>query len=154
MTVRLWPLVLALLWLTASPAAAEGQNLLRNPSFEEGWYHASMSNFIPNGWSYWFQHRATDEPRLYWMPEPEFGGIEDRPGQAISGRWSARWFNIWAVHNAGLYQRVAVPRDAWLRFSVWLLSWSSQRDQWRGSESWEHPRGGVGPTRGTPPLRP
>jgi hypothetical protein len=150
----LLPLLLALALLPVSPTRAQTQNLLRNPSFEEGWYHASMSSFIPNGWSYWFQHRAPDEPRLHWMPEPEFGGIEDRPGQAVSGRWSARWFNIWAIHNAGLYQRVAVPRDAWLRFSVWLLSWSSQRDQWRVSESWQHRWVGIDPTGGTDPFSP
>jgi hypothetical protein len=150
----LLPLLLALALLPVSPTRAQTQNLLRNPSFEEGWYHASMSSFIPNGWSYWFQHRAPDEPRLHWMPEPEFGGIEDRPGQAVSGRWSARWFNIWAIHNAGLYQRVPVPRDAWLRFSVWLLSWSSQRDQWRVSESWQHRWVGIDPTGGTDPFSP
>jgi hypothetical protein len=151
---RLCSLVLALALLPVSPGHAEGQNLLRNPSFEEGWYHASMSNFIPNGWSYWFQHRAPDEPRLHWMPEPEFGGIEDRPGQATSGRWSARWFNIWAIHNAGLYQRVAVPRGARLRFAIWVLSWSSQNDQWLVSESWQHRWVGIDPTGGTDPFSP
>jgi hypothetical protein len=140
--------------LAPRPAAAAGENLLANPSFEEGWYHASFSNFIPNGWGYWFQHRAPDEQRLHWMPEPEFGGIVDREGQQISGRWSARWFTIWAIHNAGLYQRVRVPRDAPVRFSIWMLSWASQNDTWRVSESWQHRWVGIDPTGGTDPFSP
>src|SRR5438477_2502510 len=101
-------------------AHADGQNLLYDPSFEEGKYHVSMSNFIANGWSYWYQGRAADDTRGNWMPEPEYGIISDRIGQAHSGAKSQRWFNSWAIHNAGVYQRIAVPPGAWLRFSIWM----------------------------------
>jgi hypothetical protein len=147
--------LLALLILAStvgSASAADGPNLLANPSFEGGVYHASMSNFIPEGWGYWFQHRNPGEERLYWMPEPEFGLIVDRPGQAVSGSKSARWFNIWAIHNAGLYQRVQVPENALVQFTIWVLSWSADGDTFLQSESWHHRAVGIDPTGGTDPF--
>jgi hypothetical protein len=144
-----------LLFATSSRLAwAEGPNLLANPSFEGGVYHASMSNFIPEGWGYWFQHRDPGEPRLYWMPEPEFGLIVNRPGQSVSGAKSARWFNIWAIHNAGLYQRVEVPENAVVQFSIWMLSWSAEGDAFLQSDSWHHRAVGIDPTGGTDPFSP
>lgn len=154
--VRAFALVAVLVGsLVAGPARAqETPNLLHNPSFEEGMYHVSMSNFIGDGWSYWYQGRAADDPRGWYMPEPEFGLIANRPGQAHHGLKSQRWFNTWAIHNAGLSQRVKVPADSWLRFSIWMFNWSSQKDDFGISESVHHKRVGIDPTGGVDPFSP
>jgi hypothetical protein len=140
--------------LVAGPARADSPNLLTDPSFEEGKYHVSMSNFIANGWSYWYESRAADDPRGWWLPEPEFGIIADRAGQAHDGAMSQRWFNSWAIHNAGVYQRVAVTPGSWLRFSIWMFNWSSQNDDFGVSEGYHHKWVGIDPTGGTDALGP
>src|SRR5438093_11809398 len=99
---------------TAAAQTPQSGNLIFNSSFEEGMYHVSMSNFIANGWSYWYQGRGADDTRGFWMPEPEYGIISDGPGQAHNGNKSQRWVNIWAIHNAGGYQLVKVPTSGWL----------------------------------------
>lgn len=133
---------------------ADGPNLLANPSFEGGMYHVSLSNFIADGWSYWYQSRATDDARGWYLPEPEYGLIANRPGQAHGGNKSQRWFNTWAIHNAGLYQRVKVPADSWLRFSIWMFDWSSESDVFGLSDSFHHKWVGIDPTGGTDPFSP
>ncbi|HEY3082718.1 MAG TPA: hypothetical protein VGM69_22760 [Chloroflexota bacterium] len=147
-------LALQPLLVGAQSAPTRSDNLLNNPSFEGGMYHVSMSNFIAEGWSYWYQGRGPDDNRGYWMPEPEFGLIANRPGQMHSGAKSQRWFNTWAIHNAGLYQTVSVPENAWLRYSIWMFNCSSEQDVFCISESYHHKWVGIDPTGGTNPFSP
>jgi hypothetical protein len=146
---------LGLLALVAGSAAADQseRNLLRNPSFEGGAYHASMSNFVADGWSYWFQHRGANDPG-WWLPEPEFGLVVDRLGQSRSGIAAHRWFNSWAVHNGGLYQLATVPEGAWLRFSIWMLNWSSGKHTFGVSEGVHRKWVGIDPAGGTDAFDP
>jgi hypothetical protein len=137
---------------TAAAQTPPSGNLIFNPSFEEGMYHVSMSNFIASGWSYWYQGRAADDTRGWYLPEPEYGLISDRPGQAHSGSKSQRWFNTWAIHNAGVYQHVKVPPDSWLKFSIWMFDWSSQEDVFGVSEAFHHKWVGIDPTGGVDPF--
>lgn len=140
--------------LTAHADEALSRNLLFDPSFEEGMYHQSMSNFIANGWAYFYAGRASDDLRGWYHPEPEFGIIADRPGQAHEGHKSQRWFNTWAVHDAGVYQRVKVPANSWLRFTIWMFNWSSQLDTFGVSESFHRKWVGIDPTGGTDAFAP
>lgn len=143
--------------LVSSPAAYAAHNpnnLLNDPSFEDGMYHVSMSNFIANGWSYWYESRGPNDTRGWYLPEPEFGIISDRPGQMHDGNKSQRWFNSWAIHNAGVSQRVRVPADSWLRFSIWMFNWSSQKDDFGVSEAFHHKWVGIDPTGGSDPFSP
>jgi multiple sugar transport system substrate-binding protein len=137
----------------SSAAAAAAGNLLRNPGFEEGLRRTSLSASVGQGWSPWFRHRGANDPG-YWLPEPEYGLVADRPGQLRSGRQAHRWFNSWAIHDAGLYQIAAVPPDAWLRFSIWVLGWSSQGDVFGASEGVHHRWVGIDPLGGTDALDP
>ncbi|HEY3081394.1 MAG TPA: hypothetical protein VGM69_15990 [Chloroflexota bacterium] len=146
-------LAIALIAVGVASAGPDEPNLLRNPSFEGGTYHASMSSFIADGWSYWFQHRGANDPG-WWLPEPEYGLIIDRPGQARSGIAAHRWFNSWAVHNAGLYQIATVPEGAWLRFSIGMLNWSSGKHQFGVSEGVHRKWVGVDPAGGTDAFDP
>jgi hypothetical protein len=150
MLLAVWPAAVGAQSADTPPSG----NLLNNPSFEGGMYHASMSNFIAEGWAYWYQGRGPDDPRVYWMPEPEFGLIANRPGQMRSGAKSQRWFNTWAIHNAGVHQTVSVPPDSWLRFSIWMFNCSSEQDVFCISESYHHKWVGIDPTGGTDPYSP
>ncbi|HEY3107822.1 MAG TPA: hypothetical protein VGL23_03670, partial [Chloroflexota bacterium] len=136
-----------------APAAADATNRLRNPSFEGGSYRAGISSSVASDWSRWFQHRGANDPG-YWLPEPEFGVLVGRAGQARSGLRSQRWFNSWAVHNGGVFQAVAVPPGAWLRFSAYLLGWSSQQDEFARSEGPHFRWVGIDPDGGTDPFDP
>jgi multiple sugar transport system substrate-binding protein len=140
---------------TEPPAgpAPDATNLLRNPSFEGGSYRAGISSSVASDWSRWFQHRGADDPG-YWLPEPEFGVLVGRAGQARRGLRSHRWFNSWAVHNAGVFQTVAVQPGAWLRFSAHLLGWSSQADEFARSEGPHFRWVGIDPDGGTDPFDP
>lgn len=137
----------------SAPALAGTGNLLRNPGFEGGSYRAGISSSVANDWSRWFQHRGQDDPG-YWLPEPEFGVLAGRAGQMRSGSQAHRWFTLWSVHNGGVYQTVQVPPGAWLRFSAWLFSWSSQADQFGRSDGVQRRWVGIDPDGGTDAFDP
>ncbi|MBI4322595.1 MAG: hypothetical protein HY675_29240 [Chloroflexi bacterium] len=131
--------------------AEPGPNLLVNPDFEGGMRRTSLSSWTADGWYPWFRpHAASDPPGVNW--EPEFGIIRDRPGQAHSGAQSQRWFNTWAIHDAGIAQQVKVPRGSKVTFNVWVFSWSSQNDQWAVSEARYDKWVGIDPNGGTDPF--
>jgi hypothetical protein len=136
-----------------APAAADTTNRLTNPSFEGGSYRVGISSSVASGWSRWFQHRGADDPG-YWMPEPEFGVLVGRAGQSHSGQKAQRWFTSWAVHNGGVFQTVSVPPGAWLRFSAYMLGWSSQGDDFAHSEGPHFRWVGIDPDGGTDPFDP
>ncbi|MBM4443660.1 MAG: hypothetical protein FJ027_24925 [Candidatus Rokubacteria bacterium] len=69
-------LMIAAAALGPAPAGAQtptSANLLHNWSFEEGTYHTSMSNFIANGWGYWYEGRDAADPRGH-LNRPGFDG--------------------------------------------------------------------------------
>lgn len=129
------------------PASAQGQNLLTNPSFE-----GAYSSYIPQsdaqrqacpvgecttaqmpaGWfPWWVIQTADDEPWENRMPEykpvcpfepcPYTDRLKDGP-QAL------QYFTFHSTHTAGAYQRVNVPANANLKFSIWGMAWSSASD--------------------------
>lgn len=71
-----------------------------------------------------------------------------------SGAKSQRWFNTWAIHNAGVLQTVNVPKDSWLKFTIWMFNCSSEQDYFCISESYHHKWVGIDPTGGTDPFSP
>jgi ABC-type glycerol-3-phosphate transport system substrate-binding protein len=139
--------------LAAAPGPADpGANLLRNPGFEGGSARSSLSSSVAHGWSSWFRHRGPADPGE-WLPEPEYGLVVGR-GQPRAGEKAHRWFNSWSVHDAGIYQVVAVPEDAWLRFTLWLFGWSSQGDAFGTSDARHRRWLGIDPFGGTDPTDP
>lgn len=71
-----------------------------------------------------------------------------------SGTKSQRWFNTWAIHNAGVHQRAKVPADSWLRFTIWMFNWSSQEDVFGVSDGPHHKWVGIDPLGGYDPFSP
>lgn len=148
-------LALVALALPSAPSAAQtiSPNLIVNAGFEGAARRTSLSSWVAEGWNPWFRPHHPSEPiGLNW--EPEFGIITDRPGQAHEGRSSQRWFNTWAIHDAGIHQTVGVPVGAKVTFSIWAFSWSSQQDTWAVSDPGApyHKWVGIDPTGGTDPF--
>ena len=121
-----------------------GANLLSNPSFE-GNYSAYVP---PNGnpdcpsgtcgtaqmassWTpFWYSGIPTaDAGTLTNMPEykPAEAWFVD-PARVRSGERAQQYFTFYKVHNAGIYQQVAVTPGVSYCFSVWGHSWSANDD--------------------------
>ena len=130
-----------------------GGNLLRNGTFEADGRRTGISSSVANEWSAWFQHRGAVGPGS-WLPEPEYGIATKRPGRAHTGDKSQFFLSNWAVHNAGIYQIVAVPPSAWVRFTAWMLGWSSESDQSGTSSGFHHRWIGIDPEGGTDAFSP
>ena len=100
--------------LAAPPA--QGQNLLVNPSFEGDFRQTSRSSHCSVGWNPWYYHEG--EGSKYFEPEwkviqrPENDGSIDIRSRLLDGDQSLQWFNTYALHRAGIWQRVKVPRNS------------------------------------------
>ena len=40
------------------------------------------------------------------------------------------WFNTFALHRAGIWQRVKVPRNSKVTFAIWVQILSAQENHW------------------------
>ena len=88
---------------------------------------------VADGWELWYDNRQQcppDQPDCNPLsynrrPEykPERGTARVRTGQA-----SQKFFTTYGTHTAGLYQVLEVPPGSWVRFSIWVWVWSSNRD--------------------------
>lgn len=119
-----------------------------NPDFEEPSYRTSLSSWVANGWEPWFQHWN----ETYYR-EPEFGVLYGR--QRHNGEGAQRWFTTWATHNCGVFQRVYVPEDSTVTFSIWMISWcANNTDVYGQSDSGYSKWVGIDPYGGNDPWSP
>jgi len=58
---------------------------------------------------------------------PEYKG-EIGTFRVRSGASSQKFFTSYGTHTAGFFQTAQVPGNSWVRFSVWVQTWSSQLD--------------------------
>lgn len=166
-TVR--PLLVALLLLiagalgAASPAHAQGANLLQNPSFEGGYssfvpqtaqQHADCPAGIcttvqvPAGWQpWWAKEWSTDvNPEYKPATAPFYNRIR-------SGSTAGQYFSFYRTHKAGFWQQVSVPANSNVVFTIWGQAWVSNEDS--GTSDHNAPinmRIGIDPTGGTNPY--
>lgn len=119
---------------SAGPAAQAGcpGNRLVNPSFDGGSRKTeaegtSLSSAVSDGWSPWFVRGNEQQNR-----EPEFKVEQTAIGgdafRVRSGNQSMKWFTTWATHDAGIYQRVAVPAGSPVTFSIHTMLYSGEDD--------------------------
>ncbi len=68
-----------------------------------------------------------------------------------TGYKAQKFFTTYGTHTAGFYQTVQVPANSWVRFSIWVQTWSSQLDDPEHSFDPGFYRASVGidPTGGT-----
>ncbi len=118
----------------SAPAQACPGNRLQNPSFEGGSRKTeaegtSLSSAVSDGWFPWFVRGGENINR-----EPEFKvesvAVGGDPYRIRSGGQSMKWFNTWATHDAGIYQRVAVPRGSTVQFSAYAMAYTGEADGW------------------------
>jgi hypothetical protein len=121
------PLVLA------SPPQ-QGQNLLVNPSFEGGMRKTSTSSWVSDGWNPWYYHTGPGseyyEPEWKVIQRPEGEGSADLSARLLDGNKSLQWFNTYALHDAGIWQRVKVPANSKVTFSIWIQILSARDTHW------------------------
>lgn len=113
--------------LAAPPARADCG--LNNNSFEGGFIDHFGDNYgwVAPGWTPWYQDGPHQESAQNWRPA--YGSFDSwylGGARVHGGSQSQKFGTQWATHNAGVYQRVSVPRDSQVTFKVWALAWSSQ----------------------------
>ncbi len=168
--------------LSRGDAAAQDANLLRNPSFEEGFYTFDPDDYAwvalygsqradcrtsagqnlpcntaqtPIGWiPWWISHADNDPDWKNRMPEYK-PATQPFANRIRSGNYAAQYFTFHSTHTAGLLQVVTVPANAEVQFSVWGQAWSSTGDgDFSDFPTTVNMRIGLDPTGGTNPYNP
>ena len=131
-------LILILIVLTGSPGVAVAQdpcpgNTLANPSMEDGSRGTAglgtrPSSIVADGWNPWSVWGYSPHSQ-----EAEFD-VEDitRLGRystyrVHAGQRSQKFSTTYGIHNAGLYQRVAVPKGSKVTFSIWVQIYTGEQ---------------------------
>jgi hypothetical protein len=143
------------------PALADapaGENLLRNPGFEDGFvqYGPFQTAVVAEGWQPWWKPQsAADPPWRNRMPEYKAAApYRDRVG---SGRNAQQLFTAYGTHAGGIYQTVTgLQPGSTVRFTIWGHAWAGQDDDPHRSVSGGpmHASIGLDPTGGTNPFSP
>jgi hypothetical protein len=129
-------LIVGVLVSLSGPLAAYAQqmdNLLTNPGFEpfvtpEGQYDYPLyrtdegGGHIAEGWSPWWYN---DEGAAYAAPEYDIAPISRDPFRVHSGNAAQQIFRPSVLWAAGVYQRVRVPANADLRFTIYGHAWAT-----------------------------
>jgi LysM repeat protein len=124
------------LWIVAPhprPGAQEPQNLLSNPSFEDGFYYADNvpEMQVANGWKPWWIEGSREETSQGYLHRPEYKA-EDRllygDRRIRSGRYAQKFFTSFSTHHAGFFQRATAPTGSQVTFCIWVQIWSSSKD--------------------------
>jgi hypothetical protein len=113
--------------------AQQADNLLANPGFEpfvtpEGQYDYPLfrtdegGGHIAEGWSPWWYN---DEGAAYAAPEYDIAPISRDPFRVHSGNAAQQIFRPSVLWAAGVYQRVRVPANASLRFTIYGHAWAT-----------------------------
>jgi LPXTG-motif cell wall-anchored protein len=155
----------SLAWLPlnaqAAPHKAAGPNLLKNADFESSFAQINPDAQVAANWSAWWTPHPDSAPEwAYLQPNfgPSAGTCTTTCAHRIHGGGNAqRMFRLFAAYEGGLYQQVAVPLNADVRFSIYTQGWSSeQNDPVNTSISGTDMRMkiGIDPTGGTNPYSP
>lgn len=116
-------------------------NLLANPGFEGAFtgrhdpYTGIWANelSVAEDWELWYDNSEgcpVYDPGCnedWYNRRPEYKAEEDT-SRVRSGDKGQKFFTTYGAHTAGFYQSVGVPADSWVRFSIWVWAWSSQKD--------------------------
>jgi LysM repeat protein len=129
--------MLFVLFLSVIPATGQGQNLLRNPGFEETPFSTIAATSttpvmqLAPGWERWHFGGGSNASQNV---EPEYYPASDSSNglgvpRIRNGSEAQQYLTFFATMDAGIYQQVSnVPTNAQLRFSVYVYVWSSTLD--------------------------
>ena len=120
--------------LVAAQPPQQSQNLLLNPSFEGDMRRTSRSSWVSVGWNPWYWHTGPGskyyEPEWKVIQRPEDDGSADLRARLLDGDKSLQWFNTYALHDAGLWQRVKVPANSKVTFTIYVQIMSARDNHW------------------------
>jgi len=121
--------------LVLSPlVAAQGNNLLQNPSFEDPYIAiAGKENMrIAAGWQAWWVQGSPEEVSQGYRFQPEYKAAfrHDYPGNRVrSGELAQQFFHSFGNFQGGVFQQVGnIPVGARLRFEIWGMTWSCDNE--------------------------
>jgi hypothetical protein len=146
----------------ASPPG-QGTNLLVNPGFEGEFRQTSRSSHVAEGWNPWYYHTGSGsefyEPEWKVIQRPDDDGSADIRARILEGDRSQQWFNTYALHRAGLWQRVKVQPGSTVKFSAWIQILSARDTHWVNDQMVSGPNDvgnyqvklGIDPTGWQPP---
>lgn len=126
-------------------AAQSGSTLpLLNPGFESGFREVDGVHElkVANDWQPWWDEDSA-RPE-YKRADPIVDSRRVRTGDSAQ-----QWFNTYAKHTAGIYQRVTdVPVDKTVVFEAWVQAFSSSADDFDRSTGRYRMRIGIDPYGG------
>ena len=160
-------LLLSLVVAGPLPVRADGPNLIQNPSFELPYVLLPKREncAVASPWVAWFREGSPEEVSQGYRFAPEYKAAfrADVPGNRVrSGERSQQWFHSYGNFEAGVLQQVSnIPVGAKLRFEIWGMSWSCDKEssgRCGGAVSFDgspmHFKIGIDPTGGGEPFSP
>jgi hypothetical protein len=121
--------LILLAWPLAQPVSSDCG--LANFDFEGGFSdrYGDGHVLVAEGWEFWYQDGPGQDEGKNWRPTYLREDASNLEGLRVhSGRGSQKMGNLYASHNAGLYQRVGVQPGSKVTFTVWAQAWSSSKD--------------------------
>lgn len=106
-----------------TPLPFRPANLLVNGDFEGEYLDAPPSSRLATGWNRWWIQGT--QPGINHEPEYKEEYIWANSIMVYHGDFAQKYFNNFATHTGGIYQRVPVPVGSVVRFSIWVRVWSS-----------------------------
>jgi hypothetical protein len=101
--------------------------------------------YAPNGWAPWWDRKAV-------RPEWKDATLEIDARRVHTGGHAAQWFNNYAVHTGGIYQRImGLQPGSTLTLSAWVQAFSSGKDDFEHSDGRYRMRIGIDPYGGVDP---
>ncbi|MCC6904783.1 MAG: LysM peptidoglycan-binding domain-containing protein [Anaerolineae bacterium] len=109
------------------PASAQSGELLTNPSFEPPFNEfvvpGTGQGFVASGWTPWWVNTDTDNLDT---PEYKAATLQVDAYRVHDGTTAQQYFRKWAMHLAGVYQKVnGVTPGTRLRLTAWGMAWST-----------------------------
>jgi hypothetical protein len=136
--IMLTIVLIVLVPITASAQEPCPGNRVVNSSFEDGAHSDGnglpASSMIANGWAAWsvWGYSATSRQAEFDMED--IRRLDHYSTyRAHSGNTSQKFSTAWGTHNAGLYQRIAVPKGSTVTFSAWVQIFTGEKaGNWNG----------------------
>ncbi len=122
--------------------------MLENGSFEGTWrnWQGIRELTVPEGWTPWWAQGTPEQTAEGYLLRPEY---KPETRRVCDGKRGCKWFTTFGTHDAGLLQRVRVPRGVALWLSAQVQYWSEHTD---GSGGGLACRVGIDPGGGDDPF--
>ena len=119
--------IVTVLFLCSGPPQAAGQGLLKNAGFEgDRWQTytvgTSISSWLAVDWHPWsiLGDQVNNREVEYKLITLETGNTPDLRSHVHSGNHAQQFFTNGATHTAGFYQRLQVPANSQVTFTIWV----------------------------------